>query len=286
MSEDALKKAMLKYAPQLANDYKKYVKKQFGLMQKDLGKSLKGVYNSPRWARTWGSIRSNIRRQGNPPVLSSREADTIPYIIHTESLNRNAKMYGEAVALDWYNKMLGKLGPLSSVTVKLLSDGDVVITGKLKEHNVRIDQQRIINISSRGLMFHQFPARIYVDGKFKSEVAYKNELRKMNLKVPERIVKPKREKIDPMSRPRSFRFNYLADYWPNPQFTDAHNKSNLGVKGEDSIKGMTEKEAWQKLVKSKTGPWPNKFFSRIYNPELIAISAWNGEPLWKKGQKK
>ena len=36
-----------------------------------------------------------------------------------------------------------------------------------------LDQQRVLKFSSKGKMFHQFPARIYVDGKFYPEAVYK-----------------------------------------------------------------------------------------------------------------
>jgi hypothetical protein len=34
----------------------------------------------------------------------------------------------------------------------------------------------IMNVSSRGTLFNQFPARIYVDGKFTSEAKFKKEI--------------------------------------------------------------------------------------------------------------
>ena len=44
MLKDSLKKAMLKYAPELAKDYKEFIKSQFKRMKAELGSSLKGVY--------------------------------------------------------------------------------------------------------------------------------------------------------------------------------------------------------------------------------------------------
>lgn len=82
----------------------------------------------------------------------------------------------------------------------------------------------------------------------------------------------KRPKIDPMSRPRSFKWRFKAKY--NPEW-----RGHVVEKVSD-IKGMTEEEAWARLVKRDTGK--GKWFEKVYDRELLAIYAWNGRPLWKK----
>lgn len=179
MATDVLKTAMLKYAPQLARDYKEFVKKIFKQMQGDLGLGLKGVYSSWKWARTYQGIRANISKKypTGRGALSPSEYDKIPAVLNIDALNRNAKAYGERVALEWYNKMRLKLGKLSNVKVLYMPrGGDITVTGKYKGKTVTIDQQRIINVSSRGTLFHQFPSRIYVNGKFMSEANYKKQM--------------------------------------------------------------------------------------------------------------
>jgi len=179
MVVDSLKRAMLKYAPQLARDYREFVRRTLAVMQKDLGRGLKGVLSSWKWARTYQSIRGNVSKKSPAGKASFRpdEYDKIPVTINTQALEKNAKEYGGRVALEWYNKMLSKLGPLKNVKVVMASHGDIMVTGKYKDNDVRIDQQRIINVSSRGTLFHQFPSRIYVNGKFMSEVNYKKYIR-------------------------------------------------------------------------------------------------------------
>lgn len=182
MAVDNLKKAMLKYSPQLAKDYKVFIRSTLKRMQSDLGSGLKGVYNSSQWARTFQVVRGNIKKNwAKSPTgkvtYSSKEVDATPYVIVADALNKNAKEYGDRVALDWYNKVLAKLGPLKNVKAAVRTSGDVVVTGDYKGTKVRLDQQRIINVSSRGMLFHQWPSRIYVDGESMSESAYKKFIR-------------------------------------------------------------------------------------------------------------
>jgi len=172
-----MKEAMLKYAPELAKDYREFILRQFKAMQDDLGPGLAGVYSSHKWGRVFSGLRRNIKKdhpEGRPShVLSSRDYDAVPYVISEEALAQNAEKYGEEVALTWYNKMQSKVGGLSNVSVTDPASGWVILTGNHGKDKVQVRQQRIINVSSRGTPFHQFPALIYVNDKFLSEAAYK-----------------------------------------------------------------------------------------------------------------
>lgn len=119
-------------------------------------------------------VINNARMSSNNKLSWSREIDKIPYEINEENLKKNAKEYGERVALEWYGKMIAKLGNIRDVDVSEPNrSGYIVINGKINGHDVHIEQQRIFNVSKKGLLFHQFPARIYIDGKATSEADYK-----------------------------------------------------------------------------------------------------------------
>ena len=164
---DELKNAMISYAPAIAEDYKRYVRRIFAEIVRDLGPTLKGVYNSWKWAKTFSSIQSSIRSE----TLYSEK------FLDNGLLVKNAKRYSVDTALSWYYKMTIKLGPLESVKVSPPDpSGEVIINGRYKGHTVTVYQHPIINVSSRGLLFHQFPARIYIDSKSVSEAAYKKLL--------------------------------------------------------------------------------------------------------------
>jgi hypothetical protein len=179
MDNDNLKRALLERAPELAEDYKRFVRATFKSMQEALGPGLAGAGSNWTWARTFGAIRGNLYKDADKEAyrsspVSMGEYSKIPYKINEETLERNAQQYGERVALEWYNKMRDKLGDLERIVVADAGKGgDIVIKGWHKGRGVSILQQRIINVSSKGLPFHQFPSRIYVDGKFLSESAYK-----------------------------------------------------------------------------------------------------------------
>lgn len=83
-----------------------------------------------------------------------------------------AKKYGEHAALDWFHKTGAKLGELTEAEVVYGSDASLIVLGKRDGKTVQIEQQRILKASPKGKLFHQFPSRIYVNGKFTPEAAY------------------------------------------------------------------------------------------------------------------
>lgn len=72
-------------------------------------------------------------------------------------------------------KLTAKIGNLSDVRIEgAPEDGMFRVRGYLPNGDeVCVDQDRIINVSSRGTLYNQWPARIYLNGKRISEAAYK-----------------------------------------------------------------------------------------------------------------
>ena len=272
---DAIKDAMLVYAPALSQDYEDYVRRQFKAITDDLGVELKGVYSSSRWARSFQAIRDSTHQEVAPSGRSST------YSLDDAKLKQNAKRYGEEVSLEWYGKLREKLGELENVTVSPPNrGGDVVVTGDHKGNKVRIDQQRIFKVSQLGTPFHQFPARIYVNDKFMSEAAYKKVVHGWNVPVIVREQKLKREPIDVESRPKKYYFNYLVDF-PKTQYREA----SVDSKHHDSVRGMTEEEALAKLIKNEERfdrDYPPNQRRHLHSFELDAIYAWNDRLIWRK----
>ena len=272
---DAIKEAMLSYAPALAKDYEDYVRRQFKAIVDDLGVELKGVYSSSRWSHPFQAIRDSIHQEVDPSGRSST------YTLDSAKLKSNAKRYGEQVSLEWYGKLREKLGELENVTVSPPNrGGDVVVTGDHKGDKVRIDQQRIFKVSQLGTPFHQFPARIYVNDKFMSEAAYKKVVRGWNVPVVVQEQKPKREPIDVESRPKKYYFTYLVDLPKTP-----YREASLDNKHRDSARGMTEEEALAKLIKNEERfdrDYPPSQRRHLHDFELDAIYAWNDRLIWRK----
>jgi hypothetical protein len=64
-------------------------------------------------------------------------------------------------------KLNEKLGDLDAAVVRRASSrGAFTISGQKNDHAVTVEQQVVIKVSKHGLWYAQFPARIYVDGKF------------------------------------------------------------------------------------------------------------------------
>ena len=164
-----LQTALEAFRPQIAARYEGFVRGRFAAMLAD-HPGLKGVGNSYHYGRTWYHTISqyvdmNWKRIDNQNVSDPK--------INDADLAQGAAKYAEAVTTAWQAKIEQKLGELENATVQRMADVSFTITGTKNGHKVVITQSMIVNVSSKGTMFNQFPALIYVDGKKISEAAYK-----------------------------------------------------------------------------------------------------------------
>lgn len=81
------------------------------------------------------------------------------------------------MAADSFNSFIAKfekkVGDIKNVEIQYLSGADCVIRGEVNGKQIQIDQQTVSKVSVNGNFFYQFPARIYVDGKFVPEKKFK-----------------------------------------------------------------------------------------------------------------
>lgn len=154
-----VKDAVEAHKPTVAAAYTDYVKLQYDRMVADLGEGLKGATNSRRWTRFY----SNTMR----PLLDSERK------LSDSAVQAHAKAYADYVAEAMQGKIMGKAGELEQPEVKHMDGMNFVLTGELGGRKVSISQNTILNSSPLGTLFNQFPARIYVDGKFTSEAEFK-----------------------------------------------------------------------------------------------------------------
>jgi hypothetical protein len=83
--------------------------------------------------------------------------------------------------LAWYGKLALKLGSATKVrSVNDTQSGNVTVEGTVDGNRVYIDQQVVWKVSISGKHFHQFPARIYVNGKFITEAAFAKKFHAVN----------------------------------------------------------------------------------------------------------
>lgn len=69
-------------------------------------------------------------------------------------------------------KLVKKLGTLTEAAITNRDAGQFTLIGMLGARRVCVEQQRVFKFSSKGTPFNQWPARIYVDGKFTPEAAF------------------------------------------------------------------------------------------------------------------
>ena len=122
--------------------------------------------------------RSDMRAEFVKPALEATEVMPISKIpvawaISEEKLAAYAAKYAERAVATWAGKIKAKVGNLDNAEVRSYGGTTFRVFGERAGAKVEIEQTMIINVSPRGKPFNQFPARIYVDGKFTSEKAYK-----------------------------------------------------------------------------------------------------------------
>jgi hypothetical protein len=156
-------------APAIAQGYIDFVRRVFAENTRSFGPTLKGIFNSTSAANFRETIRPNLKRG---PHLQPWLNDGA-WLIDEAKLIENASAYAEAVCVAWLDKINAKIGAVTDVQCHRLDGVSFAITGRRDGRNIHIQQQIILNVSSNGKLFNQFPARISVDGKAISEAQYK-----------------------------------------------------------------------------------------------------------------
>lgn len=169
MQAEQIKEALLARAPVVADWYKEIVHTRYQDLVDEFGLSMAGVSHSDSFF-IW---RETVR----PAAIWTREGDETIYLLDETKLERIAHEYSEKAVLAWYDKIIGKVGELEKADCRYVSECRFDIIGVKMDNNIRIEQNMIMNISSRGKLFNQFPCRCYVNGKFTSEAKLKELLK-------------------------------------------------------------------------------------------------------------
>jgi hypothetical protein len=151
--------------PQLAEIYANQVRRLFGYIVEKHGVTLNGVYNSSEFARSYRNLVA-------PCVTRLGDRVNSECILDEGKLAARAADYAQAATLEWKAKIEAKLGDLENVQIRRFHGCNFLIGGLRAGRQVAIEQNIIVKSSTKGLLFNQFPARIYVDGKFTPEKKY------------------------------------------------------------------------------------------------------------------
>lgn len=168
----ALRAAFEAQAPQIAAEFSDYIRRAFEYQQT---KFPDGIPAHPRY-----SVNPEIVvliRQTLAPVCDvvgqggmHWEKQTLA--LNDDKLHRAAQKYAAEVAVQWFYKTNQKLGPIENPELLHDHGGDVVVKGTRGGKAIVMRQQRVMKWGRGCGAFHQFPARIYVNDKFTTEVDY------------------------------------------------------------------------------------------------------------------
>jgi hypothetical protein len=86
--------------------------------------------------------------------------------LNLEAVHKAAARHADAVIAECTAKLVQKLHSLEAVEViDFFGFQRFTVRGWSNGHTVLVEQQMIVNVSAKGKLFNQYPARIYVDGK-------------------------------------------------------------------------------------------------------------------------
>ena len=156
--------------PALVEEYKRWATWQFERLVGKYGPALNGATNSWGDGKFVASFRHLLKR-----AHSSVQYDpSTPYVLNTEALDKEAPLWAKEIATQWAQKLEDKLGKdATGVECTRLSATDFNFYAERQGRKLTVRQQRVYKVSSRGMPFYQFPARMYVDGQFMPEAKVK-----------------------------------------------------------------------------------------------------------------
>jgi hypothetical protein len=132
----------------------KQIRFQFEHAVQAFGADLENIYNS----RFADLFRNTLK----PCSIKNAQGH---YEIDASKLHTFASMAAKQQAQALIAKINAKVNELESPEIHHVSGFDFSISGYRSGHKVLIKQNMIVNVSTKGKLFNQFPARIYLDGK-------------------------------------------------------------------------------------------------------------------------
>lgn len=170
-----IKEAFLSQVPSIEKRFTTNIQVLYGLIIGKFGinvRDLSKACNSNEYARRYMYLKEFLK---NVEVVG----ETGPYgqkvyhaMLNEEYLIKRAHEYAVDTATAWYDKVMAKVGDLKVEDYRM-SGSEFSIRMNRGDDVVTIDQKMIINVSSRGVLFNQFPSIIRVNGKRVSEANFK-----------------------------------------------------------------------------------------------------------------
>jgi hypothetical protein len=171
-----LHESLQQYSEKIAESYIQNITHLFQKVVDKHGPTLKGVYSCWSYAKVFTKtlkylVKSTLIDSAKPYAMDNRT-----YTLDEVLVKNAAEAYAVETVAAWEKKIQSKLVDLKDAEVKYFTGLRFDISGAVKNKKVVIHQDMILNVSKLGTLFNQFPARIYVGGKFMSEASYKRML--------------------------------------------------------------------------------------------------------------
>lgn len=172
----ALREQFMAQAPALARAYERYIRTEFASILAKFG--INGVIPSDLYPNERRLTDAQKNTQAVVNSVISRHASVVQtpvhgYLLDEAELARRAEKYGEEAALQWFYKTNRKLGQLGSATLHRDEGGEVLVSGEKEGCKVLLRQQVVTKWAPvKREVYHQFPARLYLDGQFMPEADY------------------------------------------------------------------------------------------------------------------
>lgn len=166
----AIQEALEARKPAMAKAYADYARRAFENLVERFGPALQGIYNS-RQVHQYKAISRVVEVTERAPV----NRKPLAHGINEAALEAWSNAQADAAVEAWSAKIEEKLAGCTEATVASASADLVAFTihARLGDHGVTLRQAPVLKCSTRGLLYHQFPARIYVDGEFTPEAKFK-----------------------------------------------------------------------------------------------------------------
>lgn len=98
---------------------------------------------------------------------------TSRYKIAHDRIAKESIRYAQTQVDAFKFKLNKKLADLTDIENLRIESTEFQFTGMFGENAVRVEQTTVLKCSNKGTLFNQWPCRIYVNGKFMSEAAFK-----------------------------------------------------------------------------------------------------------------
>jgi len=159
--------------PTIADDFKNWVTKTLERILSTYDrKEISQLGNS------WSSDGGKWRQLRTFTIMVDENGEptnrfTSRYKVDHERIAKESIRYAQAQVDAFKFKLNKKLADLTDIENLRIESTEFQFNGMFGENKVRVEQTTVLKCSNKGTLFNQWPCRIYVNGKFMSEAAFK-----------------------------------------------------------------------------------------------------------------